>query len=111
MNCCFARSLDFLYENRDYKAVLSYNNNIFVGGYFHAYLEKDDITLDIAGNALYKSREDKDKVLKGEVLAKLTYDEALDEFAKVLEEIPDLDSDDDKLQVLALYYGKKKGIK
>ena len=111
MNCCFARSLDFLYENRDYKAVLSYNNNILVGGYFHAYLEKDDITLDIAGNALYKSMKDKDKVLKGEVLAKLTYDEALDEFAKVLEEILDLDSDDDKLQVLALYYGKKKGIK
>lgn len=87
------------------------NENLFVGGYFHSYLEKDDITLDIASNALYTSREDKEKVLDGEVLAKLTYDEAIDEFAKVLDEIPDLESDDDKLQVLALYYGKKKGIK
>ena len=111
MNCCYKRSFDFLSENRDYKAVLSYNNNLFAGWYFHAYLEKDDITLDIAGNALYKSREDKEKVLNGEVLAKLTYDEVLDEFTKVLEEIPDLDPDDDKLQVLALYYGKKKGIR
>ena len=30
---------------------------------------------------------------------------------QALEEIPDLDPNDDKLQVLALYYGKKKGIK
>ena len=30
---------------------------------------------------------------------------------QVLEEIPELDPNDDKLQVLALYYGKKKGIK
>ncbi len=111
MNCCFERSLDFLSQNRDYKAVLSYDNNLFVGGHFHSYLEKDDITLDIASNALYKSREDKEKVLNGEVLAKLTYDEVMIEFMKVLEEIPDLDPDDDKLQVLALYYGKKKGIK
>ena len=98
-------------ENRDYKAVLSYNENLFVGGYFHSYLEKDDIILDIASNALYTSREDKEKVLDGEVLAKLTYDEVMTEFMKLLEEIPDLDPDDDKLQVLALHYGKKKGIK
>lgn len=111
IECCHARSFDFLSENRDYKAVLSYNENLFVGGYFHSYLEKDDITLDIASNALYTSREDKEKVLKGEVLAKLTYDEVMIKFMKLLEEIPNLDPDDDKLQVLALYYGKKKGIK
>lgn len=111
IECCHARSFDFLSENRDYKAVLSYNENLFVGGYFHSYLEKDDITLDIASNALYTSREDKEKVLKGEVLAKLTYDEVIDEFTKVLDEIPNLDPDDDKLQVLALYYGEKRGIK
>lgn len=110
-NCCHVRSFDFLSENKDYKAVLSYDNNLFVGGHFHSYLEKDDITIDIASNALYKSREDKEKVLNGEVLAKLTYDEVMIEFMKVLEEIPNLDPDDDKLQVLALYYGKKKGIK
>ena len=108
---CFARSFDFLSENRDYKAVLSYDDNLFVGGHFHAYLEKEDITLDIASNALYKSREERDKVLKGEIITKLTYEEATDSFNKVLEEVPDLDRDDDKLQVLALYYGKKKGIK
>ena len=110
-NYCHVRSFDFLSENKAYKAVLSYNKSLFVGGYFHSYLEKDNITLDIVGNALYKSREDKEKVLNGEVLAKLTYDEVMTEFMKVLEEIPDLDPDDDKLQVLALYYGKKKYIK
>ena len=82
-----------------------------MGRHFHAYLEKEDITLDIASNALYKSREERDKVLKGEIITKLTYEEATDSFNKVLEEVPDLDRDDDKLQVLALYYGKKKGIK
>lgn len=111
MNCCYERSFDFLSENRDYKAVLSYDDNMFVGGHFHAFLEKDDITLDIASNALYKSREEKDKVLKGEIIAKLTYDEVIDDFNNVLEEVPNLDPNDDKLQVLALYYGKKKGIK
>ena len=50
-------------------------------------------------------------MFSGETLAKLTYDEVEIEFMKVLEEIPDLDPDDDKLQVLALYYGKKKYIK
>ena len=110
-NCCHVRSFDFLSENKDYKTVLSYNKNLFVGGYFHSYLEKDDITIDIASNALYKDKEDKEKVLNGDVLAKLTYDEVMTEFMKLLEEIPDLDPDDDKLQVLALYYGKKKGIK
>lgn len=108
---CFDRTFDFIKECRDYNAILSFEYNLLGGGHFHAYLEKDDITLDIAGNALYKSREDKDKVLKGEVLAKLTYEEVLDEFAKILQEITDLESDDDKLQVLALYYGKKKDIK
>lgn len=98
-------------ENRDYKAVLSYNSNLFVGGHFHAYLEKDEITLDIASNALYTSKEDKDKVLKGEILAKHTYDEVVAAFNELLEKAPDLDKDDNKLQVLSLYYGMKKGIK
>lgn len=108
---CFARSLDFIKENRDYKVVFSYDDDIFIGGHFHAYLEKNGITLDIASNALYKSKEEKDKVFKGEIISKLTYDEAIDSFNKVLEEVPNLDSNDDKLQVLALYFGKKKGIK
>lgn len=108
---CHARSFEFLSINKDYKAVLSYNKNLFVGGHFHSYLEKDDITLDIASNALYTRMEDKEKVLDGEVLAKLTYDEVISLFAKVQEEVPDLDPFDDKLQVLALYHGMKKGIK
>ena len=29
-NCCHVRSFDFLSENKDYKAVLSYDNNLFV---------------------------------------------------------------------------------
>lgn len=111
ITCCYERSFDFLKENRDYKAVLSYNSNLFVGGHFHAYLEKDEITLDISSNALYTSKEDKDKVLKGEILAKLTYDEVVAAFNELLEKAPDLDKDDNKLQVLSLYYGMKKGIK
>lgn len=108
---CFARSLDFLKANRDYKAVLSYDSNLFSGGHFHAYLENGEETLDIASNALYSSKIEKDKVLTGEIIKKVTYDEVIDFFNKILEEIPSLSKDDDKLQVLALYYGKKKGIK
>lgn len=96
---CYKRSFDFLSENKDYKAVLSYDANMFVGGHFHAYVEKDDITLDIASNALYMSREEKDKVLKGEIITKLTYDEVINDFNKVREEVPDLDPNDEKLHV------------
>ena len=110
-NCCHERSFEFLSLNRDYKAVLSYDENLFVGGHFHSYLEKDNITLDIASNALYMRREDKEKVLNKEILTKLTYDEVILEFNKVLNEIPKLNPFDDKLQVLALYHGMKKGIK
>lgn len=108
---CFDRTFDFLKENRDYRAVLSYDNNMFVGGHFHAYLEKDDVTLDIASNALYKNKEEKDKVLKGEIIKKLTYDEVIDSINKVSEEVPGETDNIAKLGVLALYYAKKKGIK
>lgn len=108
---CFARTLDFLIENKDYKAVLSYDNNLFVGGHYHAYLENNNQTLDIASNALYETDDDRKKVLDGKIIKKLTLEEVIDSFNKVLEEVPTLDKNDDKLQVLALYYGKKKKIK
>ena len=84
---------------------------MFVGGHFHAYLEKDDMTLDIASNAFYKNKEEKDKVLKGEIIKKLTYDEVIDSINKVSEEVPRLPDNSAKLDVLSLYYAKKKGIK
>ena len=59
---CYERTFDFLKENRDYKAALS-------------------------------------------------YDEVIDSFNKVLKEVPNLNTDDDKLEVLTLYYAKKKSIK
>ena len=49
-------------------------------------------------------------MFSGEALAKLTYDEVVIEFMKVLEVVPNLEPDD-MLQLLVLYYGKKKGIK
>ena len=49
-------------------------------------------------------------MFSGEALAKFTYDEVVIEFMKVLEVVPNLEPDD-KLQLLVLYYGKKKGIK
>ncbi len=108
---CFARSFDFIKENKDYKAVLSYDNNLFVGGHYHAYLENNEKTLDIASNALYMSKEEARKVLQGKIIKSLSYEEIITSFNKLLYEIPDLSCDDDKLQVLALYYGNKSGIK
>lgn len=108
---CFVRTLDFLKENNDYKAVLSYDDNLFVGGHYHAYLEKDNQTIDIASNALYDNIADKEKAFRGEIIKKLSFDEVIDSFNKVLEEVPMIDKNDDKLQVLALYYGRKMGIK
>jgi len=50
---CYERTLDFLYEDTTYKAVMGYCPNYFNIGHFHAYLKKDNIILDIANNALY----------------------------------------------------------
>lgn len=50
---CYERTLEYLYEDNTYQAVLSYQANYFNKGHFHAYLKKDNTILDIANNALY----------------------------------------------------------
>ena len=43
-------------------------------------------------------------------IVRFIFENSLIEFMKVLEVVPNLEPDD-KLQLLVLYYGKKKGIK
>ncbi len=102
---CYERSYDFLCENHDYQAVLSYMPNFFYGGHYHAYLEKGDEVLDIASNALYDSKESIDKILYGEVIAKLTYKEVQQKFNTLKNTIPNV-SPKNKLLTLALYYDR-----
>ena len=50
---CFDRTLEFVSENEDYDAVVSYVPNIFKGGHYHAYAKCDDTIVDSASNAIY----------------------------------------------------------
>lgn len=50
---CFDRTLEFVRENEEYDAVVSYVPNIFVGGHYHAYAKCDDTIVDSASNAIY----------------------------------------------------------
>lgn len=107
MGQCYERTYDFLKENRDYQAVLSYMPNFFYGGHYHAYLEKDNEVLDIASNACYYSQESIDKILCGEILAKLTYKQVQQKFNLIRNTVPNINSRQ-KLLTLALYYDRKK---
>lgn len=107
MGQCFERSYDFLRENPDYRAVLSYMPNFFCGGHYHAYLEKDNEVLDIASNALYYSKQSINKILCGEIIAKLTYKEVQQKFNTIKNTTPNISSKN-KLLTLALYYDRKK---
>ena len=50
---CFDRTLEFVRENEEYDAVVSYVPNIFVGGHYHAYAKCGDTIVDPASNAIY----------------------------------------------------------
>ena len=50
---CFDRTLEFVSENEDYDAVVSYVPNIFKGGHYHAYAKCGDTIVDSASNAIY----------------------------------------------------------
>ena len=50
---CFDRTLEFVKENEEYEAIVSYVPNIFVGGHYHAYAKCDDTIVDPASNAIY----------------------------------------------------------
>lgn len=106
MGQCYRRSYDFLKENHDYHAVLSYQPNFFYGGHYHAYLEKDSTILDIAANALSSSAS---IVLCGKILAKLSYRQ-IKQKHRVLKMHAQKINNQCKLLNLALYfdYSKKK---
>ena len=53
VNECFDRTLEFVKENEEYDAIVSYVPNIFVGGHYHAYAKCDDTIVDPASNAIY----------------------------------------------------------
>ena len=107
MGQCYERTYDFLKENNDYKAVLSYMPNFFYGGHYHAYLERDDTTLDIASNALYTDHSSANKILCGDIIAKLTYKQAKQKFKTIKNTIPNI-KQNQKLLTLALYYDQKR---
>ena len=50
---CFDRTLEFVRENEEYDAVVSYIPNIFVGGHYHAYAKCNDTIVDSASNTIY----------------------------------------------------------
>lgn len=50
---CFDRTLEFVRENEEYDAIVSYIPNIFVGGHYHAYAKCGDTIVDPASNAIY----------------------------------------------------------
>lgn len=106
MGQCYERTYDFLRENKDYRAVLSYMPNFFYGGHYHAYLEKNDEVLDIASNAVYYDKQSISKILCGEILARLTYKQVQQKFNTIKNTTPNINSKN-KLLTLALYYDKK----
>lgn len=106
MGECYGRTYDFLKENRDYHAVLSFMPHFFYGGHYHAYLEKDGNVLDIASNAFYDSKYSIDKIFCGEIIAKLSYTQVQKKFKMLKKTTPKISSKP-KLLTLALYYDRK----
>lgn len=75
---CFARTYDFVKENRDSYAILSKQPGFFYGHDYHAYVERKGEIIDIAANAYYDKKESANKILMGEEIARLSYDEIRD---------------------------------
>jgi hypothetical protein len=50
---CFDRTIEFIEQNPEYQAIVSYLPNVFIGGHYHAYAKKDDIIVDPACNAMF----------------------------------------------------------
>lgn len=100
---CYLRTYDFISESDEYKAVLFYQPAVFNNGHYHAYLENDEAVLDIAANALYYSKESATKVLTGEKLATLSYEQINQEFDSIKSIFPE-EYAKDKLFTLTLYH-------
>lgn len=105
MGQCYERTYDFLRENSQYKAVLSYMPNFFYGGHYHAYLENDEGILDIAANAYYDNKDSANKTLCGKTLAKLDNKQIRRKIKTLKQTIPV--NDHQKLLTLAMYYRQK----
>lgn len=110
MGQCYQRSYEFLKENGDYRAILSYMPNFFYGGHYHAYLKNTDSILDIASNAIYYDSEFSDKILCGDIIAELSYKQVVNKFDTLRNVEPKLPSKN-KLLTLGLYYDIKKANK
>lgn len=107
MGECHERTLDFLRENTDYQAVLSYMPNFFLGGHYHSYLEKDGCILDIASNAFYDDQDSIKKIFNGEVIEKVSYKKVMDDFDRLKKRVTNI-PDKQKLLTLSLYYDIKR---
>lgn len=105
---CYDRTYEFAKENPDYTIVLSYLPNFFSTGHFHAYLEKENQTLDIASNGLYETNDNSSKVLNGEIIKKMSLEEVEDDYKKITRELEyhPLIKQYSKLHLLSLYHKK-----
>ena len=104
IHMCFARTYDFVKDNKNSYAILSKQPNFMYGNDYHAYVEVNGEILDIASNAYYDRKEFADKILVGEQLARLSFDE-------IDEELNNLDLSEvegkEKMYILSMYHDIK----
>lgn len=94
---CFDRTTEFINENPEYQAIVSYLPNVFIGGHYHAYAKKDDTIVDPACNAIFFNNTG-EIIEQGQILYQTTKEELIKE--------PD-EYDYPKLLVAALKNSKK----
>lgn len=112
VGCCFSKTHEFLFEHRDYQIVFAFQPNYFSEGSYHVYLERDGVVLDIASNAFYEDKASSEPLYSGNVLFKCSYDEALDIYRKLQQEMPEImKTNDYMLYTIALYYDYQKNAK
>ena len=103
---CYDRTYDYIKENPQYNAVVSYLPFFFEGGVYHAYAKNKDYILDIAANAFYEDLESANKVLNGEIVADLTLKEVKSKIKVLRRTIAELPKESPLLSV-GLYYDIK----
>lgn len=108
---CYARTYDILKKRpNDTKAIISYMPNFFCGGYYHNYVEMAEGILDIASNCFYSNLKEANKILNGQIIKKVSYEEIEDDYYKLTKKIPYIDyaCQQDKLNALSVYYDYQK---
>lgn len=108
---CYIRTFEFLKQMpNDYRAVILSSPHYFDGKLYHAYAEGKNHIVDMAANAFYPTKEDATIPLAGDIIAKLSYEEILEEFDKIPEEYSFLKrrNDRDKIYCLAMYYAYQR---